>query len=274
MLSIFYAAAIGSSRVVVEPVRVGDAFAALLLVDAVVLLTVPLAALLRGHSPRATVPARRKRDDFAAGRAISLLSPSDQERWAPSRVGVRVWSSSKQKGVRMRIHIPCAALGLTLVAAAPAAAQTSPVVTAPAAPMATQPVQAAGDATTTRTRRPVARRAAGPIAGRRAVATRRTYVSGRVVPPAATPAAAVAAAAPAPGYDYGDAALAPAPVDGAPYYDIAPAPVYAPSGVVAPAAGPAVPVAPVVPAYQYIYQFDRILVVDPVTGIAMQALPR
>jgi hypothetical protein len=28
------------------------------------------------------------------------------------------------------------------------------------------------------------------------------------------------------------------------------------------------------PAYQYVYQPDRILVVDPMTGIAMQALPR
>jgi hypothetical protein len=94
----------------------------------------------------------------------------------------------------MRVHIPCAALGLTLVAAASAAAQTSPVIIAPAAPMATAPA----------------------------------------------------------------------------LYDIDPGPVDAPAGVVAPAVGPAAPV----PAYQYIYQPDRILVVDPVTGIAMQALPR
>jgi hypothetical protein len=162
----------------------------------------------------------------------------------------------------MRVHIPCAALGLTLVAAASAAAQTSPVVTAPAAPIATEPAQTAGVATTTRSRRPIARRAAGPIVGRRAVATRRTYASDRSVPIAATPAAAVAPA-PAPVVSYG-----------APVYDIDPTPVGAPVGVVAPAAGPAVPVVPAVPAYQYIYQFDRILVVDPVTGIAVQALPR
>jgi len=86
----------------------------------------------------------------------------------------------------MRFHIPCAVLGLTLVAAASAAAQTPPVVTAPA--------------------------------------------------------------------------TAPA------LYDTDPAPFDAPAGVV----GPAAPV----PAYQYIYQPDRILVVDPVTGIAVQALPR
>jgi hypothetical protein len=178
----------------------------------------------------------------------------------------------------MRVHIPCAALGLTLVAAAPAVAQMSPVVTAPAAPTVTEApsAQTAGVATTTRTTRPVARRAAGRTAGRRSVATRRTYASDRAVPAAARPAAAVAAAAPAPDYDYGDVAPAPAPVVsyGAPVYDIDQAPVGAPVGVVAPAAGPAVPVAPAVPAYQYIYQSDRILVVDPVTGIAMQALPR
>jgi hypothetical protein len=61
---------------------------------------------------------------------------------------------------------------------------------------------------------------------------------------------------------------------GAPVYDTNPTPVGAQVGVVAPAAGPAAPVVPVVPAYQYIYQFDRILVVDPVSGIAVQALPR
>lgn len=166
----------------------------------------------------------------------------------------------------MRIHIPCAALGLTLVAVGPAVAQTSPVVTAPA------PAQTAGDATTTRTTRPVARRAAVPNAGRRAVATRRTYA----VRAAGAPAAAVAATAPAPGYDYGEVPPAPAPVvsNGAPVYDVGPGAVAAPAGVVGPAAGPPVPIAPAVPAYQYIYQSDRILVVDPMTGIAMQALPR
>ena len=56
---------------------------------------------------------------------------------------------------------------------------------------------------------------------------------------------------------------------GAPLYDNDPALVDAPAGI-APDAGPAGPM----PAYEYVYQPDRILVVDPVTGIAMQALPR
>jgi hypothetical protein len=29
-----------------------------------------------------------------------------------------------------------------------------------------------------------------------------------------------------------------------------------------------------VPAYRYVYQPDRILVIEPATGIAVQALPR
>ena len=56
---------------------------------------------------------------------------------------------------------------------------------------------------------------------------------------------------------------------GAPPYASDPALLDAPAGL-APDAGPAVPM----PAYQYVYQPDRILVIDPVTGIAMQALPR
>jgi hypothetical protein len=56
---------------------------------------------------------------------------------------------------------------------------------------------------------------------------------------------------------------------GAPAYDTDPAALDAPAGV-APGVGPGVPM----PAYEYVYQPDRILVVDPMTGIAMQALPR
>ena len=35
-----------------------------------------------------------------------------------------------------------------------------------------------------------------------------------------------------------------------------------------------VPVGSAVPAYRYVYQDDRILVIDPNTGIAIQAIPR
>jgi hypothetical protein len=68
---------------------------------------------------------------------------------------------------------------------------------------------------------------------------------------------AVPAAVPAPAYDYADT------VDyGAPLYDVAPAPV-----VAAPVA-----TAPVI--YRYVYEPDRILVIDPATNIAVQAIPR
>ena len=59
------------------------------------------------------------------------------------------------------------------------------------------------------------------------------------------------------------------------FYDVAP---------VAPAVQPAVPAAPVLgattggpvamPTYRYVYQPDRILVIDPYTNIAVQAIPR
>jgi hypothetical protein len=48
---------------------------------------------------------------------------------------------------------------------------------------------------------------------------------------------------------------------------------------VAPIAAPVPAVAPVavgaaVPAYRYVYEADRILVIDPATNIVVQALPR
>lgn len=109
----------------------------------------------------------------------------------------------------MRVHIPCAVLGLIFVAACSTAA---PAVAAAAMPTATAPPDRA---------------------------------TGVVMP---TPVA-----------DYGP-----------PPYDAAPPPADGRAAAVGPAAGPGGPG----PAYQYIYQSDRILVVDPVTGIAMQALPR
>jgi hypothetical protein len=54
-----------------------------------------------------------------------------------------------------------------------------------------------------------------------------------------------------------------------PLYDVVPGADRAPGYYGAP--GPGVTVAP---AYQYIYEPDRILVIDPVTGIAVQSIPR
>ena len=68
-------------------------------------------------------------------------------------------------------------------------------------------------------------------------------------------------------------AAVPASTYPAPLYDVVPA---AAGGRAAPArrrSGP--PVVPTaVPAYRYVYEPDRILVIDPYTNIAVQAIPR
>jgi hypothetical protein len=178
----------------------------------------------------------------------------------------------------MRIHIPCTALGLAMAAFVPAA-HAETIVTRQ---IVNQPMETVRTVTTTRTIRPARHH--------RLVETRRTTVSERGTPIA--PAAPVAAgpgpavAAPAPVYDA--AAPAPAVVGPEPVYDddaavVAPGPVPAPVVDVAPAApivdeapvpGVPVPVGTVMPAYRYVYQWDRILVIDPVTGIAVQSIPR
>jgi hypothetical protein len=104
----------------------------------------------------------------------------------------------------------------------------------------------------------------------------------------AAPAAAVAPVADiyaAPAYDNGYAYRAPAS-NYAPLCDVAPAPM-APAPMtpaIAPAPVVTTPaVAPVVSApvmatqpviYRYVYEPDRILVIDPTTNIAVQAIPR
>jgi hypothetical protein len=73
-------------------------------------------------------------------------------------------------------------------------------------------------------------------------------------------------------------------LDGPRYYDYAPRYDYAPPAAVVPAPVAAVsPVVPVtaplvagapIPTYRYVYEADRILVIDPYTNIAVQAIPR
>jgi hypothetical protein len=193
----------------------------------------------------------------------------------------------------MRFYIPCTActaIGLVFALAAPAAeAQVviapAPVVTAPA-PLAVVPTRTVTTVTTTRTLRPARRRR---VTVRRAYVSHRyvshPYISHRVVSTTTTVAAPIAAAAyPEPLYDYdygSDYAdyAAPAPVAPAPYYSeplydtVVTTPTLAPA--IVPAAA-AVPIGPgmAVPFYHYVYQDDRILVIDPNTGIAVQALPR
>jgi len=81
--------------------------------------------------------------------------------------------------------------------------------------------------------------------------TRTTTVTERVVPAAMAPAVVTEPA-------YSQVAETPYP----PLYDVA-----TPSAVGAAIAAPA-------PTYRYVYEPDRILVIDPYTNIAVQAIPR
>lgn len=162
-----------------------------------------------------------------------------------------------------------AALGVALVAGSSAAdAQTVIARDAAGQPVATtvitqQPVQTVQTTETVRTVRPK-----GRVSERRVVTTRRTVVSQDVMP------------APMPAQPLYDVVTPAAPVVTSAYPRAYPRPLYdtvvAPTvddSVVDAAVAPAAPVA-AVPAYRYVYEPDRILVIDPVTNIAVQSIPR
>jgi hypothetical protein len=156
------------------------------------------------------------------------------------------------------------ALGLT-VAVGPTVANAQTVISdQPVETIITQqPVQTIQTTETTRTVRPGAR----PVVRKRVVTTtRQTVVSQRAV-------------APQPLYDV----VPPAPLAtrtyAPPLYDTVAPPLYdtvAPVPTVddtyinnaVPAAGAAYPI------YRYVYEPDRILVIDPATNITIQAIPR
>jgi hypothetical protein len=166
------------------------------------------------------------------------------------------------------------ALGLTLATTAPPAnAQTvirpQPVTTGPLVQTTT---------TTVRTVRTVPVRTV-----RRQVVTTRTRTVTRSIAPA--PVAAEAAPYPQPIYDTASpvSAVAPAPVPAAvavspdyapPLYDVATTRPLAPAIAGPPLvdSGSIVATQPFI--YRYVYEPDRILVVDPNTGIAVQSIPR
>lgn len=198
------------------------------------------------------------------------------------------------------LSVPAAAtaLGLVLIGGAPAAKAQAvitreivdqPVETVitgqPAAtvvaeqPLVTVPAAAVPQTETVTTTVRTVRRAPARTARRQIVTTR--TITRRVVA-APTVVARTVPVTPQPLYDE----VAPAPLAtslatsaaydyGAPLYD-----------EVVPAAAPVAPVAaiPVVPSagvvatqpfiYRYVYQPDRILVVDPNTGVAVQSIPR
>src|SRR5215468_7276526 len=189
----------------------------------------------------------------------------------------------------MRFDLPCGVLALVIGASA-AQAQTvitgpvwgqpvgtvaAPAVVAPApivsAPAVVQPAETIQTIQTIRTVR------AAPLPPvRRQIVTTRT-ITRRVVPSAPAVVAGTAAAAPVPLYDTAVPAAAPARagIYGAPAYDYADYADYgAPLYDVAPAPVVAAPVATAPVIYRYVYEPDRILVIDPTTNIAVQAIPR
>jgi len=121
-----------------------------------------------------------------------------------------------------------------------------------------QPVQTVQTTETVRTVQPAPR----STTRRQVVTTRRITVSERVVPTRTVTTPAIVdttvAADPQPLYDQ------------APLYDTVAAPSNIDETVVNAPYGPAA----AIPAYRYVYEPDRILVIDPTTGIAVQALPR
>src|SRR5580692_1332300 len=166
--------------------------------------------------------------------------------------------------MRNTIYYTAALTALGLAIAGPTVANAQTVISdRPVETVITQqPVQTVQTTETVRTVRPGAR----PTVRKRVVTTtRQTVVSQRAI-------------APQPLYDV----MPPAPVGtrtyAPPLYDTAAPPLYdtvAPAQTVddtyvnaLPPAGAAVPV------YRYVYEPDRILVVDPVTNIAIQAIPR
>ena len=188
----------------------------------------------------------------------------------------------------MRNQVSYTLLGLALLAGTTAAnaqtVTTSQITDQPVETVITQqPVQTVQTVTTTRTLRP-----ALGTTRRRVVTTRRTITTERVLPPT-TVAPAVAGTYPPPLYHVG--APAPAPVVATyppPDYDTGyPQPVYDEVAPLQPPPPPVLGAAPVVaqpvvgapgytpvPTYRYVYEPDRILVIDPVTNIAIQAIPR
>ena len=187
----------------------------------------------------------------------------------------------------MRFHLPCGVLALVIGASAaqaqtvitgplwgqpvgtvvaPAIVAPAPVVTAPAVVPPAETIQTIQTIRTVRAAPPPVRRqiVTTRTITRRAIPTAPAVVAGSV---AAAPApfydTAVPAAMPAPAYDYADTADY-----GAPLYDTAPAVAVAPAPVLA------APVATAPVIYRYVYEPDRILVIDPTTNIAVQAIPR
>lgn len=183
----------------------------------------------------------------------------------------------------MTSQISYAVLGLALAAASPARAQTAipapaetvvtvppsgtlvtqqPLLSAQAETVVTQPMQTIRTVETVRTVRPAHGRARSTVRRQTVTTTRQTIVRRDMAPAQTVVAPAVATTYPL--YDaysqplYDTVVPAPPPPAGTtPVQSVAPAPLVNP-----------------IPQYRYVYEPDRILVIDPNTNIAIQAIPR
>jgi hypothetical protein len=193
-------------------------------------------------------------------------------------------------------HISYTALGIALLAGASAANAQTLIADQPGAVIVReQPARTVETVRTVRTVEPartmkshhVARRAPAKVV---TTTTTRTIVRDRVVrgPTVIAPAPATyndMAPAPVvadmpysrPLYDVAPGAVLAEPAYSRPLYNVA-APVVGPAPFVG--AAPAIGAAPAaqsgmpIPGYRYVYEPDRILVIDPYTNIAVQAIPR
>jgi hypothetical protein len=145
----------------------------------------------------------------------------------------------------MRSSISYAAVAVALAAGTTVANAQTVIPTQPVETVITQPpAQTVQTTETVQTVRPAAR-----SVRRQVVTTKRTVTTTTPAP------VATVAVNPRPLYDQ------------APLYD-------APPATLDETVLNAQPAATMIPAYRYIYEPDRILVVDPNTGMAVQALPR
>ena len=186
-------------------------------------------------------------------------------------------------------HISYTALGVALLAGASAASAQTVIAETPRSVIINErPARTVETVRTVRTVEPARRHIARTTRTKVVTTTTtRTIVRDRVVPvptvvePATTivqPAPVVADVPYArPLYDVAPGAVIAEPAYSRPLYDVA-APVVAPAPFVgaAPPAGtaPAAQSGMPIPAYRYVYEPDRILVIDPYTNIAVQAIPR
>jgi len=177
--------------------------------------------------------------------------------------GVAVLTGSSVASAQTVEPIVTPAPGPAVIAQAPVAVPPSGVLLAEPAPLVTAaPVETVETVKTVRTTTPVVRHHVARTRTADRVTTVRTTTVQQIAAPPATAA-----------YDE--------LLQGPPLYDVvAPAPPLVAARPIVPAAAPVVGgPAPLVagsalPLYRYVYEPDRILVIDPTTNIAIQAIPR